>query len=160
MRHPKPQTPNPKPQYAQGRRAYVGYVQVRFGDVDRAGIVYYPRIFDYFHQVFEGFFEAKVKIPYPEVIGGKLRAGFPAVHYEVDFLSPLTYGDRLPVRFTVAKIGRTSVTFRYEVFRGKKLLVRALGTTVCVNMRTFKPQTIPKRLRLAFAGILEARSAW
>ena len=110
-------------------KPYVGRVQVRFGDVDRAGIVYYPRIFDYFHQVFEGFFEERVRIPYPDVIQ-RMRAGFPAVHYEVDFLSPLKYGDKLPVRFSVARIGRSSVTFRYEIFRGKKQLVKALGTTV------------------------------
>ncbi len=141
-------------------RCYTGSIQVRFGDVDRAGIVYYPRIFDYFHQVFEGFFEDCMGIPYPEVIGGRLRAGFPAVHYEVDFLSPLNYGDRLPVRLTVARIGRTSVTFRYEVFRGKKLLVRALGTTVCVDMKTFRPKPLPLRLRQVLERILETRPAW
>lgn len=143
-----------------GRQGYTGVVQVRFGDVDRAGIVYYPRIFDYFHQVFEGFFEERVRIPYPDVIGGRMRAGFPAVHYEVDFLSPLRYGDRLPVRFTTARIGRTSVTFRYEVLRGRKTLVRALGTTVCVDMKTFRPMPIPPRLRRAFARVLDARPAW
>lgn len=136
-------------------RPYIGRVQVRFGDVDRAGIVYYPRIFDYFHQVFEGFFEEKVGIPYPEVIGGALRAGFPAVRWEVDFLSPLKYGDRLPVRFQVARIGRTSIAFRYEIRRGAKPLVHALGTTVCVDMRTFRAKPIPPRLRRVFSRFLE-----
>ena len=132
---------------------YVGRIQVRFGDVDRAWIVYYPRIFDYFHQVFEGYFEERVKIPYPDAIQ-KMRVGFPAVRWEVDFLSPLKYGDKLPVRFSVARIGRTSVTFRYEILRGKKALVRALGTTVAVDMRTFKPIPIPARLRRAFEKVL------
>ena len=31
-------------------------VPVRFGDVDHAGIVYYPRFFIYFHEAFEDFF--------------------------------------------------------------------------------------------------------
>ena len=134
---------------------YTGKIQVRFGDVDRAGIVYYPRIFDYFHQVFESFFEERVKIPYPEVIQ-KMRTGFPAVHYEVDFLSPLKYGDRLPVRFSVARIGRTSITFRYEIRRGAKPLVRALGTTVCVDMRNFRPMPIPARLRKVFERVSQS----
>lgn len=137
-------------------RPYVGRIQVRFGEVDRAGIVYYPRIFDYFHQVFEGYFEDRVGVSYPDWIE-KRRIGFPAVRYEVDFLSPLRYGDKLPVRFTVARIGRTSVTFRYEIRRGSRPLVRALGTTVCVDLRSFKPVPIPAALRRAFARVLSVR---
>lgn len=137
-----------------GQRHYTGRVQVRFGDVDRAGIVYYPRIFDYFHQVFEGYFEERVGISYHETVE-RLHVGFPAVRYEVDFISPMAYGDRLPVHVTAARIGRSSVTFRYEICRGKKLLVNALGTVVAVDMRTFRPVPIPKRLRIAFERILK-----
>lgn len=140
------------------RRHYTGTIQVRFGDVDRAGIVYYPRIFDYFHQVFEGYFEDRVGISYHDTIE-KMRVGFPAVRYEVDFLSPLAYGDRLPVRLTTARSGRSSVTFRYEILKGRKVLVDALGTTVCVDMRTFRPVPIPPRLRKAFGRILVPATA-
>ena len=33
--------------------AYSTVIQVRFGHVDPAGIAYFPRIFDYVHDVFE-----------------------------------------------------------------------------------------------------------
>ena len=35
------------------KRAFVTQLQVRFGDVDPAGIVYFPKIYDYIHEAFE-----------------------------------------------------------------------------------------------------------
>ena len=37
--------------------AFRTQVPVRFGDVDHAGIVYYPKFFIYFHEAFEDFFD-------------------------------------------------------------------------------------------------------
>ena len=39
---------------------YNTVLQVRFGHVDPAGIVYFPRIFDYLHDVFEEVWEGHV----------------------------------------------------------------------------------------------------
>jgi 4-hydroxybenzoyl-CoA thioesterase len=45
------------------------------------------------------------------------RVGVPAVHVECDFKHPLRYGDVARIETTVAKLGRSSVSFRYALSR-------------------------------------------
>jgi len=48
--------------------AYTTSLKVRFGDVDHAGIAYYPTIIDYLHRGFEDFWEGWMQTPYREVV--------------------------------------------------------------------------------------------
>ena len=77
-----------------------------------AGIAYYPNLVNFLHESFEDFFAGHVGRPYPEVFREGL--GFPTVKVEMEFLSPVHYGDRVDVRVTVEHVGRTSVRMRYE----------------------------------------------
>ncbi|MBI4231100.1 MAG: acyl-CoA thioesterase [Planctomycetes bacterium] len=131
---------------------FVARVPVRFGDIDRAGIVYYPRVLHYLHVAFEEFFARSVGIPYHRVID-RLRVGFPTVHLEADFLGPLHHGDSLRISLAVAAIGRTSVRFEYVIRRpgARTPAVRASLTAVSVDMRRFRPVPVPSALRRAFA---------
>jgi len=140
-------------------RPYVAKVKVRFGDIDRAGIVYYPRYFHYFHVAFEEFFADRVGVPYHVLLDDR-RVGFPSVHVECDYLSPLRFGDVLEVRISVVRIGGSSVTFRYRARARRRRVAEARATVVCVDMDTFRPKRIPAGLRRAFARHLEpARKA-
>src|SRR6266436_6043673 len=74
----------------RGRRmAFRTSVPVRFGDVDHAGIVFYPKFFVYFHEAFERFFD-DARITYERLIAER-RIGFPTVHIDCDYLAPLRY---------------------------------------------------------------------
>ena len=123
-------------------------IPVRFGDIDQAGVAYYPTLFDHCHAAFEEFFEKALKVPYPKVLL-KDRLGFPTAHLEADFREPLKFGDVLEMEVSVARLGRASVTFRYRAFRGKakRPAFEVLGTTVCVDMRTFRSKAVPPGLR-------------
>lgn len=131
--------------------AYRTSIQVRFGDVDHAGIVYYPRYFIYFHEAFEDFFNDNGH-PYNEVLDDK-RIGFPTVHIDTDYKAPLRYGDSLDVELTVTRIGEKSATFRYLGYRHRdgKLACDAKITVACVNMDTFVSLPWPDFIRELFA---------
>jgi 4-hydroxybenzoyl-CoA thioesterase len=135
---------------------YGAGVRVRFGEIDRAGIVYYPRFFHYFHIAFEEFFADCVGVPYHVMLDEK-RIGFPAVRVECDYESPLKFGDTLEVRISVVRVGRTSVTFRYQVWKKAEAArcADARVTVVCVQMDTFRPMTIPEPYRGAFLKYLD-----
>jgi 4-hydroxybenzoyl-CoA thioesterase len=135
---------------------YAASVKVRFGEIDRAGIVYYPRFFHYFHIAFEEFFADCVGVPYHVLIDEK-RIGFPAVHVECDYRSPLKFGDRLEVRISVEKVGGSSVTFRYRVWNqgAARLAAEARITVVCVDMDDFRPMPVPEPYRAAFLRYVE-----
>jgi len=124
---------------------------VRFGDVDHAGIVYYPRFFHYCHVAFEELFGAS---GYRHLLDER-KIGFPAVHVEFDFSTPLRFGDTIEVSITTATLGRSSVTFAYEVTRveDRAACARARVTVVAIDMRSFSPLPIPDDLRALFQGL-------
>ena len=78
-------------------------VKVRFGDVDHAGIVFYPHFFIYYHEAFEQFFDDS-GIAYHRLLGER-KVAFPTVHIEVDYKAPLRYGDSLDLELSVPRIG-------------------------------------------------------
>jgi YbgC/YbaW family acyl-CoA thioester hydrolase len=124
---------------------YTTNVLVRFGDLDPAGIVYYPRLVDFLHRAFEDFFGGHVGRPYPEVIRSGI--GFPTVRLEVDFLRPLRHGDLAVIAVGVEHVGRTSMRFRYEGRVGDETAFRARNTAVSVDLATLRPVPTPEWLR-------------
>lgn len=124
-------------------------IPVRFGDIDQAGIAYYPTLFDYCHVAFEEFFAGALKVPYPKVLL-KEKLGFPTVHVEADFVRPLKYGDVVVMEVGVLRLGASSVTFRFRAsVRGKRAF-EIRGTTACVDMRRFRGVRVPDRYRRLF----------
>ena len=125
-------------------------VPVRFGDVDHAGIVFYPKFFIYFHEAFERFFD-DARIAYERLIGER-RIGFPTVHIDCDYKAPLKYGDSLDLEVSVSKLGKRSAVFRYVGYRHRdgKHAVTAEITCACVDMDQFAAIDIPPDLRALF----------
>ena len=129
-------------------------ILVRFGDLDAAGIAYYPNLVNFLHEAFEDFFTGHVGKPYPEVF--REGVGFPTVKVEMDFLSPVHYGDYVDVLVVPEKVGRTSVRFRYEGSVAGRPVFKAFNTQVVVDMRTFRPTPVPQWLRDSFEKAMEA----
>jgi len=123
-------------------------VRVRFGDVDRAQIVYYPRFFNYFHTAFEDFFTEQGH-EYRQVID-EVGVGFPIVHIETDFHRALRFGDLFEIEVGAERVGNTSATFRYLGRKNHELIAEARITVVCVDMKTLRPVPIPEPYRALF----------
>ena len=129
-----------------------GSVKIRFGDVDNAGIVYFPRILDYCHRVFEDLFEQAGGIPYDQLVNER-KVGFPTVHIAADFKKKMNYGDVLDFKVSIPRISNSSADFRYRIFSGRsaELLADIMITVVAVDMVSFRPVPVPTDLRAAFA---------
>ena len=123
--------------------AYRTRVKVRFGDEDHAGIVYFPRFFDFFHCALEDFFNDNGH-KYQEVIDVH-KVGWPAVHIEADFKQPLRFGDVFEVDVWVERLGERSATFAFKGQRGSDgvEVARCKLVSACIDMRSFKAQVIP-----------------
>jgi 4-hydroxybenzoyl-CoA thioesterase len=135
--------------------AYINEQQIRFDDVDGAGIVYYPRFFHFCHKAFEDFFN-QGPFSYPELICQR-KIGFPTVHIEADFKKPLFYGDRISISLSLQKIGNASVSTKYEFFRtGEDILYFVCDITlVCMNLEQRCAQEIPQDIRAFLAQFLQ-----
>jgi 4-hydroxybenzoyl-CoA thioesterase len=125
-------------------------IRVRFGDVDHAGIVYYPQFFIYFHEAFEDFFDDN-GLRYDQLLDRR-RIGFPTVHIETDYKQPLRYGDALDLELSVPTLGKRSAVFRYVGYRHQdgREACRADITCACVNLDSFKSVDVPDDLRALF----------
>ncbi len=129
---------------------------VRFGDIDHAGVVYYPRFFNYLHMAFEDFFTEALGMPLHEIIDQR-RLGFPIVHAESDFMKVLKYGDRIRVEVYLVREGRTSMTFGFDVVReeGDILSARARITNAVIDRDSFKAVPCPEDLKALFRRYYE-----
>ncbi|HKQ99816.1 MAG TPA: thioesterase family protein [Pyrinomonadaceae bacterium] len=126
-------------------------IRIRFGDCDPAGLVYYPVIFHYCHVAMEEFFAARCAVTYPELMANE-GIGFPTVNVQGEFFVPLVYGDEAEVSVFVQSLGRTSVTFEYNVKRAgdEALCARFTHVQVCMNLETRRAVPIPERYRQIF----------
>ena len=86
-------------------------IQVRWSDVDAAGIVFYPRFFEWYDQGCESLF-ASVGMPWPEAVPRYGLVGVPIVESGSRFTAPARYGDVLTIRSTVAWV--KDKTFRMD----------------------------------------------
>jgi YbgC/YbaW family acyl-CoA thioester hydrolase len=132
--------------------------KVRFGDVDAAGIAYFPRIHEYLHDAFEELWERHVGIRYADLILAR-RIGFPVVRSEVDFRHPLRFGDRPEVRITCFRLGRSSLGLRYLIRLDRAACVDARMITACVDIDTMHSIPIPEEFRVRLEAIREAIEA-
>ena len=134
-------------------------ITVRFGDVDPAGLVYYPVLFHYFHVAMEEFFAARCGATYARLLAEE-RVGFPTVNVRAEFFAPVVYGDELDVEVAVARVGRSSVTFVYSASRASdgRLCARSEQVQAAMNLDTRRAVPVPDELRRAFAGDAEAGS--
>lgn len=131
--------------------AYRTTLTVRFGDVDKAGIVYYPVIFHYLHVAQEDFFAEYIGVPYHRLIEEE-RLGLPTISDSTQFHKPLKYGDALEIVVYISKIGRSSVTFEFSIHNkdSRELLVRSSETKVAVNLDSWEKVEIPAKYREKF----------
>jgi 4-hydroxybenzoyl-CoA thioesterase len=121
-------------------------ILVRFGDLDGAGIAFYPNLVRFLNHAFEDFFAGHVGRPFPEVHESGL--GFPTVKLEMEFKAPVRYGDSVVVGVTVEHVGRSALRLRYEGAVGGRPVFEARITSVAVDMKTFRPTPIPGWLKV------------
>lgn len=119
---------------------------IRFGDVDPAGTVFYPRFFQFFHELFEEFLAVQCDLPY-EVLVHRRHIGFPTVHIEADFRKPLRMGDDCRIRLTLVKVGRSSLVMDYHCWNGQIPSSAVRITTVCLNLEKGLSMRIPQDIR-------------
>lgn len=126
---------------------FIAHNRVRMHDTDMAGILYFPRQFRFAHDALEEFIES-MGMTFDHVFRSE-KFVFVVVHAEADYLMPLRVSDRLRVEVFVEKIGETSFTIGYRIFKEGNENVAGTAKTVHVTLdatsRTKMP--IPKKFK-------------
>lgn len=123
---------------------------VLFQEVDAAGIVFFARFFDWFHDAYAGALAAR-GIHFEKVFADKVW-GLPLVHAEADYQAPLVYAAPFTVDVEAVTVGDSSITVTYAIRNGAT--VHATGKTVHVTIdrKTFRSIPVPAELRAALAS--------
>jgi len=136
--------------------------QVRFGECDPAGVVYYPNYFHWFHEAMESWFDEALGLPYATLLE---RFGFPSIHTEADYKRPCRFGETVDVELRLGHIGGSSYRLDYTI-RDQGGAIRTTGSTVCAMIGTvpgngdhFKAVRIPDDLRARFTQFQGTLSA-
>ena len=120
--------------------------KVRWADVDAAGRLYFPRIFDY---AGEGEWELLHRLGVSRKRLGETY-DFPRIHAECHFKKMLELGAAFTIRLWAGKLGRTSVRYDFEAFLdGEPDEVAASGSVTVVTLQNGRPSEIPPEIRSA-----------
>ena len=120
--------------------------RLRWADADAAGRLHFPRIFEIIEEAES---EQVRDLEWP--MDRSRNYDFPRVHVECRFLRVLALDALFRLRFTVGKLGRTSIRYDYQVFDADEELAIE-GTMTVVVLQNGKPTEIPQSLRSALGG--------
>lgn len=120
--------------------------QVRFGDVDPAGIVFYPRFFEMLNAAVEDWFADFIGVDFA-TLHLERKIGVPTVRVESDFLAPCRLGEQIDVDLEVEELGRTSAKLRYTFLVNGEARVKGRSVLVCMSLESYRPLPWPAELR-------------
>ena len=128
---------------------YVIEEYVRWSDVDFAGIIFYGSYVRFFEIAETELFRA-CGLAYAQLFD-RYDMFLPRKAVHSEFYSPARLDDRLRVATYVGRIGTTSLTLNFDVFRGTGPALTAAGwmVLVCVDRKQLQPRPLP-------AGVVEA----
>lgn len=125
---------------------YISFNKVRMHDTDMAGILYFARQFRFAHDALEDFIESE-GLNFDNIFN-ESHFIFVIAHAEADYLAPLTVGDKLDVHLCVEKIGSSSFTIGYQIYKNKDQLIGTVKTVhVTIDAITRQKIEIPPEFR-------------
>jgi 4-hydroxybenzoyl-CoA thioesterase len=113
-------------------------VRIEWGDCDPAGIVYFPRYFEYFDQCTGGMFEA-LGYRKPALIEKYDIVGFPVVDVRANFRLPSKFGEDVQIHTTIPEWGRSSFKVQHRLMKGAALAIEGFETRVWVGHDPERP---------------------
>lgn len=128
--------------------------RVRWSDCDPLGIIWYGSYLKYFEAAEHELMRA-AGLPF-ETLRLERKVQIPRKAFQVEFHSPAQMDEMLDIDVGVAKIGQTSITFRFEVYKSGERLHRASATLTVVSVvkETMQKKPIESWLRDALAPYL------
>lgn len=127
--------------------AFFHRLRVRWAEVDRQDIVFNGHYLTYFDLAMTEYLRA-MGFPYPS---GLLNVGSDlfVVKATVEYKASARYDEEIDIYCRVARIGRSSLKFVFEIYRGDDLLVTGENIYVNADPKTKQSAPVPEVLREA-----------
>jgi len=95
-------------------------IQVEWGDCDPAGIVYFPRFFEYFDASTGALFE-KAGLRKAEMLRTYGLVGIPLIEAAAQFFVPARFGETVEVESRIVEWGSSSFRVEHKLYRQGQL---------------------------------------
>jgi acyl-CoA thioester hydrolase len=123
--------------------------RVEFGDTDMAGIMHFANFFRFMEVAETDFLISRgLSVSWREASG---KYGFPRVSAACDYQKPARFGDVLTIAVTLEKLGRKSVSYRFDFSnaRGEALATGRITAVCCCTTDANKLESveIPAEIR-------------
>jgi acyl-CoA thioester hydrolase len=116
-------------------------VRVYYEDTDAGGIVFYANYLKFFERARTEWLRA-AGIGQQELLESE-GAVFVVKNVTLDYHLPARLDDEITLTLTVEKLGRASVQFAQQAWRGEQLLTSASVKVGCVDAATMRPRSLP-----------------
>lgn len=126
--------------------------RVRMHDTDMAGILYFPRQFRFVHDALEDLMDQE-GLNFHDIFT-KNDFVFVIVHAESDYYASLHVGDPIEVHVYVERLGNTSFTMKYNIYREGQLTGSARTVHVCLEAKNRTKIPIPESFIAKFSKYL------
>ena len=121
---------------------------IRFSHCDPAAIVFFPQYFVMFNGLVEDWFDEGLGLGYANVVAQR-RIGLPTVALKCEFQIPSRMGERVQLRLSVQRLGRSSITLVLECRHKGEARVRLQQVIVTTSLDTGHAIAIPADVRSA-----------
>ena len=108
-------------------------VRIEWGDCDPAGIIFYPRYFEFFDASTSALIERALAMTKHEYLKAYDFAGHPLVNVHCRFLLPTRFGDDVMIESMVTEFHRSSFDVRHRLSKNATLAVEGFETRVWVR---------------------------
>lgn len=126
-------------------------LDVRWGEVDAHGVVYFVNYQLYFDLAFAAYW-SRLGYPLPDGLPSRFGVDLMVRQSSVEYFAPARCGDRLQVGCRTMRIGRTSVTQAFGVFRDGMRLASGELVSVFVAMAERRASAVPIEVRARIAA--------
>ena len=116
-------------------------VRVYYEDTDAGGIVYYANYLKFFERARTEWLRS-LGID-QQALRDEHGAIFVVTSASIDYVASARLDDEVKVTLKVEKLGRASVQFAQQAWRGDTLLSSADVKVACVDAVTMRPRTLP-----------------
>jgi len=117
--------------------------RVRFVDTDASGRIHYTAMLRHFEAGEQDFLRS-IGVFYKASYGSGV--GFPRVHAECTYTSPVGFDDLLKVEVSVERVGNSSYTLGFAATVDERPVAHGKLTIVCIDLETQRSCPIPEEL--------------
>ena len=121
-------------------------LRVRWAEVDMQKIVFNGHYLTYIDTAIADYWR-EIGLPYPEGYVERFGNDIYLRKATLEYLGSARYDDALAVCCRVARLGRSSMTFQFEIYRQAEVLITAELVYVNADPSTMKAAPLPEDLR-------------